>query len=114
MWRSCCVARQGDGYSFVSGGTGDGFGGKGSGGGTGGGGAGLGGEGVSGIGAPVRESLLLHRFAVTLINANKPADKIPILLIGKSAIPCRPGEIPRRLWMIRIVHEIVINPGIRR
>jgi hypothetical protein len=104
---------QGDGYSFATGGTGGGFGGKGSGGGTGGGGLGLGGEGLCGIAVPVRESLLLQRFAVNLINADKAADKIPILLIRKSAIACRPGKLARRLWMIRIVNEIVINPGIR-
>jgi hypothetical protein len=40
---------QGDGYSFATGGDGDGFGGNGSGGGTGGGGVGLGGEGFSGM-----------------------------------------------------------------
>jgi hypothetical protein len=40
---------QGDGYSFATGGAGDGFGGKGSGGGTGGGGVGLGGDGLSGM-----------------------------------------------------------------
>ena len=40
---------QGDGYSFATGGTGDGFGGNGSGGGTGGGGVGVGGDGFSGI-----------------------------------------------------------------
>ena len=90
------------------------MGGNGSGGGTGDGGAGLGGDGLSGIGVPVRESLLLQRFAVNLINANKTADKIPILLIRKNAIACRPGKLARRLWMIRIVHDIVINPGIRR
>lgn len=45
-----CVATQGDGYSFATGGAGDGFGGNGSGGGTGGGGLGFGGEGLSGIG----------------------------------------------------------------
>ena len=64
--------------------------------------------------ALVKESLLLQWFAVNLIDANEAADKIPILLIRKSAIACRPGEIARRLWMIGIVHEIVINPGIRR
>ena len=105
---------QGDGYSFATGGTGSGFGGKGSGGGAGDGGAGLGGDGISGIGAPFRESLLLQRFAVNLINANEAADKIPILLIRESAIAWRPGKLARRLWMIGIVHEIVINPGIRR
>ena len=62
----------------------------------------------------IRQSLLLQWFAVNLINANKAADKIPIFLICESAIVCRPGEIARRLWMIRIVDEIVINPGIRR
>ena len=35
----------GDGYTFATGGAGDGFGGNGSGGGTGGGGVGLGGDG---------------------------------------------------------------------
>jgi hypothetical protein len=40
---------QGDGYSFATGGAGDGFGGNGSGGGTGGGGVGLGGDGFSGM-----------------------------------------------------------------
>jgi hypothetical protein len=40
---------QGDGYSFATGGTGDGLGGKGSGGGTGSGGVGLGGDGFSGM-----------------------------------------------------------------
>ena len=40
---------QGDGYSFATGGAGDGFGGNGSGGGTGGGGVGLGGDGFFGI-----------------------------------------------------------------
>src|SRR6266480_3843102 len=64
-------------------------------------------------GGLVRESLLLQRFAVNLINANKAADKIAILLIREGAIVCRPGKVARRLWMIRIVHEIVINPGIR-
>ena len=95
------------------------MGGNGSGGGTGCGGCG--GDGrlgcvgeLSYIGAPVKESLLLQWFAVNLINANKAADKIPILLIRKSAIACRPGEIARRLWMIGIVHEIVINLGTRR
>src|ERR1700757_125968 len=63
---------------------------------------------------PVREWLLLQRFAVNLIDTNKAADKIPILLIRKSAIACRPGKVARRLWMIRIVHKIMINPGIRR
>ena len=43
---------QGDGYSFATGGAGDGFGGKGSGGGTGGGGVGVGGDGFSGIWSP--------------------------------------------------------------
>jgi hypothetical protein len=61
---------QGDGYSFATDGDGDGFGGNGSGGGTGGGGVGLGGDGFSGMGALVKESLLLQRFAVNLINAN--------------------------------------------
>ena len=61
-----------------------------------------------------KESLLLQRFAVNLINANKAADKIPVLLIRESAIVCRPGKVARRLWMIWIVNEIVINPGIRR
>src|SRR4029077_15959887 len=64
-------------------------------------------------GALLKESLLLQRFAVNLINANEAADKIPILLIRKSAIARRPREIARRLWMIGIVHEVVI-PGIRR
>src|SRR5438105_15575092 len=64
-------------------------------------------------GALVRESLLLQRFAVNLINANKAADKIPILLERKSAIARRPGEIARRFWMIRIVHKVMINPGVR-
>ena len=77
---------QGDGYSFATGGAGDGFGGKGSGGGTGGGGVGLGGDGFSSHGALVKESLLLQRFAVNSIDANETADKIPILLIRKSAI----------------------------
>ena len=104
---------QGDGYSFATGGTGGGLGGKGSGGGTGHGGPGVGGDGLSGICVPIRESLLLQRFAVNLINANKAADKIPILLIREGAIVCRPGKVARRLWMIRIVHEIAINPGIR-
>jgi len=72
---------QSDGYSFATGGTGGGFGGRGSGGGAGDGGPGLGGDGVSGIGVPVRESLLLKRFAINLINANKAADEVPIFLI---------------------------------
>jgi hypothetical protein len=62
-------------------GTGGGFGGNGSGGGAGAGGVGLGGDGFSGIGISIRESLLLERFAVNLVDANKTADKIPILLI---------------------------------
>lgn len=37
-------------------------------------------------GALVKESLLLQWFAVDLINANEASDKIPILLIRKSAI----------------------------
>jgi hypothetical protein len=78
---------RGDGYSFATGGTGGGFGGNGSGGGTGDGGAGLGGDEVSGI-VPIRQSLLLQRFAVNLINANKATDKIPILLIRENAIVC--------------------------
>jgi len=105
---------QGDGYSFATGGTGGGLGGKGSGGGTGHGGPGVGGDGLSGICVPIRESLLLQRFAVNLINANEAADKIPIPLIRESAIAWRPSKLARRLWMIGIVHEIVINPGIRR
>src|SRR6266850_4754704 len=60
------------------------------------------------------ESLLLQRFAVNLINANKAAYKVPVLLIRKSAIVCRPGKVARQLWMIWIVYEIAINPGIRR
>ena len=48
---------QGDGYSFATGGDGDGFGGKGSGGGTGGVGGGLGGDGFSGM-----EPSLKNRF----------------------------------------------------
>ena len=48
---------QGDGYSFATGGAGDGFGGKGSGGGTGGGGVGLGGDGFSSM-----EPSLKNRF----------------------------------------------------
>ena len=36
----------------------------------------------------VKESLLLQWFAVNLINANKATDKIPVLLIRKSAIVC--------------------------
>ena len=61
----------------------------------------------------VKESLLLQRFAVNLINANKAAYKIPVLLIRESAIACRPDKLTGRLWMIGIIHEIVI-PGIRR
>ena len=68
----------GDGYSFATGGAGDGFGGKGSGGGTGSGGVGLGGDGFSGMEPSLKESILLQWFAVNLINANKAADKIPI------------------------------------
>ena len=61
-----------------------------------------------------KESFLLQRFAVNLINAKKAAYKIPILLIRESAIVCRPGKLARRLWMIWIVYEIVINSWIRR
>ena len=61
-----------------------------------------------------KESFLLQRFAVNLINAKKAAYKIPILLIRESAIVCRPGKLARRLWMIWIVHKIAINAGIRR
>ena len=89
--------RHGDGYSFATGGDGDGFGGNGSGGGTGGGGVGLGGDGFCGMGALVKESLLLQRFAVNPINANKAAYKIPVLLVRESAIVCRPGKLARRL-----------------
>ena len=47
---TCALRRpQGDGYSFATGGTGNGFGGNGSGAGTGGGGVGLGGDGFSGM-----------------------------------------------------------------
>ena len=60
-----------------------------------------------------KESLLLQRFAVDLINANNAADKIPVLLIRESAVVSRPGKLARRLWMIWIVHEIAIT-GIRR
>ena len=60
-----------------------------------------------------KESLLLQRFAVNLINANKAPYKIPVPLIRESAIVCRPGKFARRLWMIRIVYQIVIHPGIR-
>jgi hypothetical protein len=48
---------QGDGYSFATGGAGDGFGGNGSGGGTGHGGVGVGGDGFS-----VMEPSLKNRF----------------------------------------------------
>ena len=65
------------------------------------------------LGFPL-ESFLLERFSVNLVNANKAANKIPIFLIQKSAIACRPDQIARRLWMIGIVHKIAINPGIRR
>jgi hypothetical protein len=82
----------------------EGLGGKGSGGGTGGGGVGLGGDGFSGMEALVKESLLLQRFAVNLINANHAAYKIPVFLIGESAIVCRPRKLARRLGMIWIVH----------
>jgi hypothetical protein len=88
---------QGDGYNFGTAGAGDGFGGNGSGGGTGGGGVGLGGDGFSGMELSLKESLLLQRFAVNLINANKAAYKIPVLLIRKSAIVCRPGKLARQL-----------------
>ena len=60
-----------------------------------------------------KESFLLQRFAVNLINANNAAYKIPVLLIRESTIVCRPGKLARRLWMIWIVHEIAIA-GIRR
>ena len=60
-----------------------------------------------------KESLLLQRFAVNLINSNNATDKIPILLIGESTIVCRPGKLAWRLWMIWIVYEIAIS-GIRR
>src|SRR4051794_4034262 len=60
-----------------------------------------------------KESLLLQRFAVNLINANNAADKIPIFLIRESTISCRPGKLARRLRMIWIVNEITIA-GIRR
>ena len=65
-------------------------------------------------GTLAKESLLLQRFAVNLINANKAAYKIPVLLIRESAIVCRPGKLARQLCMIWIVYEIAINPGIRR
>ena len=77
---------QGDGYSFATGGAGDGFGGKGSGGGTGGGGVGLGGDGFSSMEPSLKNRFLLQQFAVNSIDANEAADKIPILLIRKSAI----------------------------
>ena len=77
---------QGDGYSFATGGTGGGFGGKGSGGGTGGRRSWCRWKRILWHGALVKESLLLQRFAVNSIDANKAADKIPILLIRKSAI----------------------------
>ena len=40
-----------------------------------------------------KESLLLQRLAVSLVNSNKAADKVPIFLIRKSAVVRRPGEI---------------------
>lgn len=53
---------------------------------------------------PIKKSLLLQRFAVNLVNANKAADKIPILLIRERAIVRRPRQLPRRVRMIWIVH----------
>ena len=47
--------------------------------------------------ALVKESLLLQRFAVNLINANQAAYKIPILLKRESAIVCGPGKLARQL-----------------
>ena len=73
----------------------------------------MGGDGFSAMKFSLGESVLLQRFAVNLIDADKAADEIPIFLIRKRAIVGRPGEIARRLWMIRIVNQIVI-PGIWR
>ena len=84
----CHILRrpQGGSYNFGTGGADYGFGGNGSGGGRGGGGVGLGGDGFSGMELSLKESLLLQRFAVNLINANDAAYEIPVLLIRKSAI----------------------------
>ncbi len=87
-WKRGLIER----YDLPAGGSGGGFGGNGS-----GGGGGVGGNGFSGIGISIRESSLLQWFAVNLINTNKAADKIPVLLVRKSAIARRPGEIARRL-----------------
>ena len=90
-------------FYLPTGGTGAGLGGSGSGGGTGFGGAGAGGGlgfgeepcGMFGkrrtlnVGRSTYNSNItgsLQRFAVNLINANKAAYEIPVLLIRESAI----------------------------
>src|SRR5262249_13712518 len=65
-------------------------------------------------GALVKESLLLQRSAVNLINTNQAAYKIPVLLIRESAIVCRPCKLARRLRMIWIIYQKMIHAGIRR
>ena len=106
-WKRGLIER----YDLPAGGSGGGFGGNGSGGGAGAGG--VGGDGFLGIRISIRESLLLQWFGVNLVDANNAADKIPVLLVRKSAIARRPGEIARRLWMIGIVHKIAVLSRIR-
>jgi len=56
-----------------------------------------------------RTSNLLEPLAVSLIDAHKAADEVYVFLVGKGTVLGRPGQIPRRFGMVRIVNEIMFD-----
>src|SRR5207237_10331406 len=54
-----------------------------------------------------RTSNLLEPLAVILIDAHKAADEVYVFLVGKGTVPARPGQLPGRFSMVRIVNEIM-------
>src|SRR5205823_9822009 len=59
---------------------------------------------------PVFRGSLLQRHAVNLVNANAPADKVPVFLVFKRTFALRPPEMARSFRMIWIVNQVAINP----
>src|ERR1700693_3808775 len=54
-------------------------------------------------------SNLLEPLAVSLIDAHKAADEVYVFLVGKGTVPGRPGQLPRRFSMVRIINEIILD-----
>src|SRR5438105_9474628 len=57
----------------------------------------------------VNRPYLLKKLAVDLKDAGEAAGKFPIFLIIKLALHRQPFQMARRVWMIRIINQIMID-----